>query len=296
MKKYIVIQNIFAQNVRVEQNATVLANYPAMTSVLGAVHSIFRKLEASEAGVMPIYHSCEMQTGYNRQMVTSPGLNEKTILSGTTLILRPMASINFSLVIEIDRYVSGLEEDIERLLMRTRIAGANLFLRGGISFVEGIEELNNLLGKMKRGFVLSDETAELGENALADLIQRAIFVVEPKNNKAEGKQTDIPVVQEQDSVPDLIEAEKKKGWFVPAAIGFAAFTEKKQRANGRMPDNNGNHCYVEGVTGLVEALFIGNIPRKRLAILERKVFWKYSHDEENMLYLAKGNSASGEDK
>lgn len=275
MSEYIIIKNLHADDVNFEQNFSVIGNFPAITSFLGFVHAIFRKINGlNDIAVCPVLHNLEMYKGIEKHI---PDLDKIKTGSGASLVPSIKGSVDFSLIIEVNssQYTrkESIIDDVQKAIIGLTLSG------GVIKFNDHIEEsiiyainsnFEKYVSTIPTGKIVSDATELLFyPNSLEDKMDELIDIVSIKKD------------EDGNILPN-----KYEGYLLPIAIGYASL-ENITKREGRNGVND--HCYVESVIGLGEIL---HFSKKRIRkVFTKKVFWYYNYakpDKNKGSFLCSG--------
>ena len=280
------------------QNANALSSpftigFPAMTAWLGAVHTLQRKLNASEFGSMifkktaVISHKVDLQIykgegGYVNSIIGSANpLNKDG--ERPTFIEEPRTHLDVSLLIEYNslltnEYETFLEKLSHYLTVSIKIAGGDIFSFDSPSLhkiEEGNdEELRKLIRLVMPGHAIIErrelmlEAMQQGQDAIGALLDYLAV-----HHSSEKDENGTVTWRNHRKVP---------GWIVPVATGFHGITELGQAKNQRDPTTP--HRFAESVVTLGEF----RMPHRIHSLDE--IFWQYYTDLSKHLYLCQQGS------
>ncbi len=263
--------------------------FPAMTSWLGGVHALQRKINLIEdfediefKSIGVVSHKVDLQT-FNGQgdfdysiIGTGNPLNKKGERS--SFIEEPRCHLTVSLIVEFeDKAITSFSDLLENL---TKLLNAgHKFAGGDIIKLDPIEHYDVhdeesrrfLLSKLMPGFCLIErrdlviEEMEKGQDCLEALLE----FLKINNNSVKDEEGNV----------SWSSFRKEKGWIVPIATGFHGITELGNVDNQRDPEVQ--HRFAESIVTLGEFI----MPYRIKNISE--MLWEYHADLGNNLYVCK---------
>lgn len=278
------------------QNANALSSpytigFPAMTSWLGAVHSLQRQLnqqgfpEVVFKGVSVVSHEFDLHTfkGDGDYVYSIIGTGNPLDKNGdrSAFIEEARCHLTVSVVIE----YSGLDKDDEekftnilcaRLHSNMRFSGGDIlhFKQPEILKIGEDKDYRKLVRKLMPGYVLVErrdlmiDAMTNGQDAI-DAMLEYLKIMHRSEQNDQGKVT-------------WTSGRKTSGWIVPIATGFHGISPLGQAKNQRDPDIP--HRFAESVVTLGEFKMLYRI--KNID----DMLWYPCFDSENNLYLCQHNT------
>ncbi|USQ12978.1 type I-F CRISPR-associated protein Csy2 [Legionella lytica] len=289
MKRIVLLPYVHIQNANALSSPFTIG-FPAMTSWLGAVHALQRKLNQHGfpdivfKGVSVVSHEFDLQTfkGQGDYVFSIIGTGNPLDKNGErpAFIEEARCHLTSSIVIE----YSGLDKDDEATftnLLCSLLSGDMKFAGGDIIKFQQPEifkiseekDYRKLVRKLMPGFVLIErrdlmiEAMNNGQDAI-DAMLDYLKVMHRSEQSDQGKVT-------------WTSEKKISGWIVPIATGFHGISPLGQAKNQRNPDVP--HQFAESVVTLGEFKMV-----YRLKNLDDMLWYFYS-DRVNNLYLCQHN-------
>lgn len=287
MRKFLLIPHLKIHNANALSSPYTIG-FPAMTSWLGAIHALQRKLsdngfeEVKLLGVAISCHDLNLQTYKGRGdyvssiIATANPLNKDG--SRPAFIEEARCHLEVSLLVEYQGLDADNEEKfkdfISHQLQKMKFAGGDVlsFKKLELKTVDEDEidnsSLKKLLKKLMLGYVIIERR---------DLIVKSM---QEEEKDALGALLDYLKIMHRSSKNDEDEvawnsSKKKAGWLVPIATGFQAISEIAFAKNQR--DSTTPHRFAESVVTLGE--FVMPYRVKNLD----DILWQYNVVED--LYL-----------
>ncbi|BEU88450.1 hypothetical protein TAMA11512_19140 [Selenomonas sp. TAMA-11512] len=303
MKTYLLLSHIRVHNANAASSLYTIG-FPAMTSWLGAMHALERKLRAHAfshielKGLGISCHSMNLQTykdaGMSHAAIigTANPFNalkydkEKGEYERSPFIQEPRVHLEVSLLIELSgldvNEEKGFEETVRNLLPQMKMAGgdiqnSNKDLRVKCLPVDDHdpEDVRKVMRSLVPGCVLLERRSRLlrymeekqEKDALTALLDHLIVDVKDEANEA---------------AKEISWQRTKKiagGWTVPIAVGFRALSGATTGACCR--DASTEHHFVEPLVTLGEFV----LPIRVESVED--MMWTYHHEEDKGYYLCR---------
>ena len=279
MKGYLVISHLKIQNANALSSPYTIG-FPAMTSWLGGVHALQRKLNQSGfedlkfMSVAVCSHRMDLQTfrgpgDFHSSIIgTSNPLNAEG--KRTSFIEEARCHLDVSLVIEYESKDELNLELIRNLLYSgLKIAGGDILnLRKLIIFNE--EEKDRVMRRLMPGYVVVGRQ-DLMNGSDEDPMTTILDYLTLQHRSEQNDKEEITWTSKR----------KIAGWILPIAVGFYGVTPLGRAKNQRDPDKP--HCFAESIVTLGE--FIMPYRIKDIDMM----LWHYDYNSKDRLYLCKQN-------
>jgi CRISPR-associated protein Csy2 len=283
------------------QNANALSSpftigFPAMTSWMGAIHALQRKLNIGEFSLLKlkataiICHDMKLHTFKGKgDFVNSiiipkrPSFTRKELVKfnagkAPTFIEESRCNLDVTIVVE---HLGTSKDDEDQLLERiSRHLNANMKMAGGdiLEFkspnLHRIEDGNEAdLRRLTRSLMPGYAIIERRE-LLVDAMEQGQDAIDALLDYLAVHHTCEP---DEDGNVTWSSKRKTAGWIVPIATGFHGITDLGQAKNQR--DLETPHRFAESVVTLGEF----KMPHRIKSLDE--ILWRYHVDEEKGLYL-----------
>ena len=292
IQKYLILPHLKVHNANAF-SSPITIGFPAITSFLGFVHALQRKITQNEELALILFSGVAI-VSQGFLLHTYKGLNsfESHIIGTsnpldrtgkrTSFIAEPRCDMEISLIIECEGISKKIEDElifkiVHHLNASMKIAGGDI-----ISFspprVEVIEtsnhsEIKRLARSMMPGFILAERRELIkydmnrGKDALTSLI----------DHLAVHYTSSI----DENEVVTWTSSRKGSGWIIPIATGFQGISELEVAKYQR--DETTPHRFAESVITLGEFIML-----HKINTIE-EVLWKYSFNQEENLYVCQTN-------
>lgn len=286
-------------------SSPITYGFPAITSFLGAIHALSRKLqsqlseEVALGGVLIACHECTPLT-YRTSNYADYTFNQtrnplKKDGKTASIIEEGKCHLTVTLAVEVlaeededgdsfldNRSTQKLIDKALVLIQQQRIAGGSvqgLAKHNPVTFLQP-EEQEQIKRLVTPAFVLMEAQQDLEE--LTQLTQQE----QPEATALDALLDTsvlhhLPIEDEQGKVEWTVASAKTgRGWLVPIPVGYQGISELYEPGvmqNSRNPEYSSQ--YVEAIYSLGKWVFphrINNISQ---------AFWRYKHNAEQALYL-----------
>lgn len=287
IKKLLLVPHLKIQNAN-GLSSPMTIGFPAMTSWLGAVHALQRKLNVKDFSEVQfvataiITHHLDLQTfrGVGDYVSSIIGTGNPLDKNGDrpAFIEEARCHLDVTLLIEIkglnkDDEDEFLEDAVAILNSKMKIAGGDILAFNELELMrveDGVEkDLRRLCRKLMPGYAIVErrelmiDAMQQGKDAIDALLD--FLVIQHSCEKDDSENV------------TWISKRKTSGWIVPIATGFHGISELGKAKNQRDPAVP--HRFAESVVTLGEF----KMPY-RIQSLE-ELLWRYQFDNENNLYL-----------
>lgn len=282
------------------QNANALSSlctigFPAMTTWMGAVHALERKVQLTESlrevrfiSLGVISHESRLQVYKNPRdyhysiAISSNPLRKKggNTFERPPFIEDPRIHLKVSLLIE----CRGVSEDNKNELLKTvgdllpllKMAGGDVltYKPPAVYFAseDNPEKQKKILHRLMPGFAVIErrhllEQAENGEEDTLNTLLSFLTI----HHEAE--------INKENEVRAWTSKRREAGWLIPLVVGFQGLTRLGKVKAQRNP--NVLHRFAEPVITLGEF----KMPYQFASVEE--MMWHYKYDEDNDLYICK---------
>ncbi|WP_151745969.1 type I-F CRISPR-associated protein Csy2 [Acinetobacter soli] len=287
MRRFILIPHLKIHNANA-MSSPYSIGFPAMTTWLGAMHALQRKLNTKGHDIQLTRlavscHDFNLQThkGQNDFVHSIIGTANPLDKDGSrpAFIEEARCHLEVSLLIEVDnlgkKQREGLLTILPEIINSMKFAGGDVLAVYDQQILDFDEdgykdqELKPILNKLMLGHVLIErrdlviQSMQEGQDAL-DAILDYLKVTHNSQIDENGK-------------VKWLSSRKEKGWLVPIAVGFQGISELGIAKNQR--DAHTPHRFAEAVLTLGEFV----MPYRIQSI--DQLLWQYHVDLENNLYL-----------
>ncbi len=291
MRYFILISHLKLQNANAMSSPYTIG-FPAMTSWLGGVHAIQRKLETTSYKGITLdkvaisCHDFDLQTYRGKSDFVNSIIGTANPLdkdgSRPAFIAEARCHLDVSLLVECLNFnlnpddFADFENYIKQLVLCMKYAGGDVVDVKNCEIIkfddysDNNRDFNKILHNLMLGHVLI-ERRDLVKNTMQNEQKDALDAI------LDYLKITHSATQDDNSTITWTSSRKTNGWLVPIAVGFQGISDLGYAKNQR--DDTTPHRFAESIVTLGEFV----MPYRIKQIDD--MLWQYRVDLENNLYL-----------